>query len=327
MKIGIPRALFYYEYYPFWKVFFEALGQQVVLSSSTNEALLKKGVALCVDDACLPIKSFHGHVADLADKVDAIFIPRIVSIEPQKYLCPKFLGLPDMIRNSIPKLPPLIDAELNLYKSKKGIKNHVIQIGDALNKNKTEVLRAYHKAASAQKKYKQFITTYKIAPCEILPDIDFKPPKQEESELHTASYPKVLLVGHHYNIYDTFLSMNLVAKLKRQHINLITTDMVSDSEIKKVAKKLTKDMFWTLGERSLGAAFYFLDKGELDGIIHVASFGCGPDSFVGELLERKIKRYYKIPFLYLTLDEHAAEAGFDTRLEAFLDVLEGRKVQ
>lgn len=327
MKIGIPRALFYYEYYPFWKIFFETLGQEVVLSSPTNEAMLKKGVALCVDDACLPIKSFHGHVADLADKADAIYIPRIVSIEPRKYLCPKFLGLPDMIRNSIAKLPPLIDAEINLYKGKKGIKNHVIQIGDVLHKNKAEVMKAYCKAANTQKRYKKFLITYKKTPCEILPNVDFKSSIEANTDLSDDVHPKVLLVGHHYNIYDTFLSMNLIVKLKRQHINLITTDMVSDSEIKKGAKKLTKDMFWTLGERSLGAAFYFLDKGELDGVIHVASFGCGPDSFVGELLERKIKRYYKVPFLYLTLDEHAAEAGFDTRVEAFLDVLEGRKTQ
>ena len=42
------------------------------------------------------------------------------------------------------------------------------------------------------------------------------------------------------------------------------------------------------------------------------------------LIEKKTKRDYNIPFLYLNLDEHAGETGFDTRLEAFLDVLEGR---
>ena len=56
----------------------------------------------------LPIKIFHGHVADLINKVDAIFVPRIISIAPREYICPKFLGLPDMIRNSISNLPPLM---------------------------------------------------------------------------------------------------------------------------------------------------------------------------------------------------------------------------
>jgi predicted nucleotide-binding protein (sugar kinase/HSP70/actin superfamily) len=57
----------------------------------------------------------------------------------------------------------------------------------------------------------------------------------------------------------------------------------------------------------------------------VASFGCGPDSLVGELLERKMIREYRIPFLYLNLDEQTGEAGINTRLEAFLDIVEGRK--
>ncbi|AYO30678.1 hypothetical protein D2962_08620 [Biomaibacter acetigenes] len=69
-----------------------------------------------------------------------------------------------------------------------------------------------------------------------------------------------------------------------------------------------------------------MENKKIDGIIHVASFGCGPDSLIGELLEHRVMREYKVPFLYLTLDEHSGEAGFDTRLEAFLDILEGRKV-
>ena len=119
--------------------------------------------------------------------------------------------------------------------------------------------------------------------------------------------------------------MNLVKKLKKHKIAFVTTDMVSDDIIRQGAGKLSKDMFWTLGKKTLGTAYYFLDRGEVDGIIHVASFGCGPDSLVGELLEKRTKRDYKIPFLYFNLDEHAGESGFNTRLEAFLDVLEGRK--
>jgi len=48
-----------------------------------------------------------------------LFIPRFTSISKKEYICPKFGGLPDMIRNSIKGLPPLIDTEINLRKSKK----------------------------------------------------------------------------------------------------------------------------------------------------------------------------------------------------------------
>lgn len=77
-------------------------------------------------------------------------------------------------------------------------------------------------------------------------------------------------------------------------------------------------------EKTLGTAFYYLENSKVDGVIHVASFGCGPDSLVGEILEKRQKQY-KVPILYLNLDEHAGESGFNTRIEAFLDVLEGRK--
>lgn len=35
MRIGIPRALLYYEYYPMWKTFFQQLGAEV------SESLIK----------------------------------------------------------------------------------------------------------------------------------------------------------------------------------------------------------------------------------------------------------------------------------------------
>jgi predicted nucleotide-binding protein (sugar kinase/HSP70/actin superfamily) len=53
----------------------------------------------------------------------------------------------------------------------------------------------------------------------------------------------------------------------------------------------------------------------------VSSFGCGPESLVGELLARWVKRRRGIPFMLLTIDEHSGAAGLVTRLEAFTDML------
>lgn len=58
LKIGIPRALLYYYYYPLWKGFFTALGLEVVVSSKTTKPILNNGVKLSVDDACMPVKLF-----------------------------------------------------------------------------------------------------------------------------------------------------------------------------------------------------------------------------------------------------------------------------
>jgi predicted nucleotide-binding protein (sugar kinase/HSP70/actin superfamily) len=55
------------------------------------------------------------------------------------------------------------------------------------------------------------------------------------------------------------------------------------------------------------------------------SFGCGVDSFVCDLAERKVRRSRDMPFIILTIDEHSGEAGLDTRLEAFVDMIRWRK--
>lgn len=105
VKVGIPRGLFYYYFFPLWCDFFHNLGAEVVLSQPTNKKILNRGVSLAVDEACLPVKLFYGHVVDLADKVDYLFLPRLVSTAQKEYICPKFMGLPDMIKAADIKLP------------------------------------------------------------------------------------------------------------------------------------------------------------------------------------------------------------------------------
>ncbi len=61
-KIGIPKALLYYKYYPFWKLFLEEMGYEVVTSGQTTQKMLQDGTSCTVDEACLPVKLFCGHV-------------------------------------------------------------------------------------------------------------------------------------------------------------------------------------------------------------------------------------------------------------------------
>jgi len=98
MRIGIPRGLLYYQYYPMRKTFFEELGAEVVVSPSTTQTMLAEGSARVVADTCLPVKVFLGHVLTLVKECDYIFIPAIRSMKSKIYNCSKFLGLPDMTK-------------------------------------------------------------------------------------------------------------------------------------------------------------------------------------------------------------------------------------
>ena len=107
IKVGIPRALFYYQYYPMWQAFFEELGAETVVSSPTNKDIFTSGNSRAVAETCLPVKVFFGHVISLVDKCDYMFIPAIRSMGKKAYNCSKFLGLPDMTRALIPECPPI----------------------------------------------------------------------------------------------------------------------------------------------------------------------------------------------------------------------------
>ena len=61
-----------------------------------------------------------------------------------------------------------------------------------------------------------------------------------------------------------------------------------------------------------------------DGVIQVLPFTCMPE-IVAQSILPEISREFALPILYLVLDEHSAEAGIHTRLEAFVDLLARKK--
>ncbi len=319
VKIGIPRSLLYYYYYPLWRVFFEELGAKVILSSLSSKGVLAAGLKNAVEEVCLPVKMFYGHVLDLAGKADMIFLPRIVSVEKQEYICPKFLGLPDMIR-CLKDLPPLIEVDINLYKNNRDFYSAVRDVGHIFTRNHLYIWRAFFKALQTQKKYFQLLQTG-LMPAQALARIDggiedkFSP---GEEKLNIA------LLGHPYNIYDTYISMDIINRLHTMGAIVSTAEHVSETVVRSNVTRLPKKLFWTLGNKMVGAAFHYLEQPGISGMIHVAAFGCGPDSMTGGIIER-YAHSSGMPFLNLTLDEHTGEAGIMTRLEAFLDMVRWKR--
>ena len=65
MKIGLPRALLYHRYGVLWEVFFKKLGCETVVSPDTTFDTMSMGAGFSVDECCLPLKVFLGHVKSL----------------------------------------------------------------------------------------------------------------------------------------------------------------------------------------------------------------------------------------------------------------------
>jgi predicted nucleotide-binding protein (sugar kinase/HSP70/actin superfamily) len=319
LKVGIPRALLYYYYYPMWRDFFKELGAEVVLSSPSNKGILTAGLKHAVDEICLPVKLAFGHVLDLAGKVDYIFLPRMVSVEKREYICPKFLGLPDMIR-CLEGIPPLIDVNVNLYKKKRGAYLAAKETGKLFTENQFKIWMAYRRSLKTHKKYFRLLQMG-LMPEEALAVLEDRVNNEPLSYTEDLA---VAVIGHPYNVYDPYISMNIIGRLRKLGASVVTAEHLAEKIVRKNASRLPKKLFWTLGQTMIGASFQYFNRPDIAGVVHIAAFGCGPDSMTGELIERHA-RAIGVPFLNLTLDEHTGEAGVVTRLEAFLDMVRWKR--
>ena len=122
MVIGIPRAMSFYNNYPFYYGFFTDLGIKIVLSDITTKETMSAGSALVVTETCLPIKVYVGHVLNLLSKgIDKILVPSLQSIDYKIYNCSKIRGLPDLIRNVVKQPFTLIEPTLDKSEKNQGL--------------------------------------------------------------------------------------------------------------------------------------------------------------------------------------------------------------
>src|SRR5699024_11872638 len=65
----------------------------------------------------------------------------------------------------------------------------------------------------------------------------------------------ILLLGHSYNVYDNFINMNIINKLRDMNINIIVSDDINNSDIREYSNKIPKRMFLTHGRKTTCSAF------------------------------------------------------------------------
>jgi predicted nucleotide-binding protein (sugar kinase/HSP70/actin superfamily) len=88
---------------------------------------------------------------------------------------------------------------------------------------------------------------------------------------------------------------------------------------KKYAKPYVEHRVGGETQENLGDIIYYKKK-NYDGIVHLYPFTCMPEIITRSIAPEMSKKY-DMPFLSLVVDEHTGEAGFQTRLEAFVDLL------
>ncbi|MFQ6014662.1 MAG: acyl-CoA dehydratase activase-related protein [Anaerolineae bacterium] len=329
IRVGIPRALLYYQYYPMWLTFFRELGAEVVLSPITNREIVETGIAPMVAETCFPVKVYVGHTCWLRDQgVDTVFIPAIRSVDVGAYNCGKFLGLPDLVRATVRDCPPLLEIDIDINQGQRAFYQAIYGLGMRFTWNPLKVKRASEQAWQAHLDY-QATMRQGLTPIEALGEmgIDTTEPGTGEEERGQEAAPdhqptalKIAVIGHPYCVYDAYINYNIVRRLRSMGIQVVTGEMAPAEGIEEGITRLAGQKYWTYEGEVVGAAGFYFDDRSVDGIISIAAFACGPDSVMLDVVQGAARRE-KRPYMSLIIDEHTGEAGMVTRLEAFVDML------
>ena len=287
----------YYFFEELWKEFFLCLKIDTVISPPTNKDIIKRGMANSIDEACFSSKIFLGHVDWLRDKCDLIFVPRVECTGIREEYCTRLFGVYDLVRNTFLEAKWL-HGDTNILMRKREPDAYV-KIGQDLGFDHDTALAAYNKALAAanQKKQKAIV--------------------KQETMLADKSIKKVLIASHAYNTYDAVIGMPVIDYFQKNGIQAAFADTIDVKEAKEEARKVYgKRIYWRINMEIIGGVLKYKD--DVDGIVLISTFPCGPDGITNEMIIRTVKDK---PILNIMADELSADAGLATRLESFVDIL------
>ncbi|RLB59680.1 MAG: hypothetical protein DRI34_01010 [Deltaproteobacteria bacterium] len=313
--VGLPQALTTYSYLPLWRRFLNRLGLRLQLSGQSNDRIRARASALTGAEFCFPAKVAIGHVAELATRegVDYVLVPHMVceklnqSTTAAKF-CPYTQALPSYCRTALELngidssrlLSPVVDLRMNEAAQ---IDKLFEVFGPVLGKSRRELKAAWREAWQVQR---QFESACREEGRRIV-----ERARREGQKL-------ILLVGRPYNNFDTGINLGLPQKLAEQGRLVLPLDML-DAPLEELGPRY-RNTYWNFGQKILAGIKQVSLNDDLDAV-YLTNFNCGPDSFLLSYAEEILGDR---PFLALELDEHGADAGYLTRIEAYFDVLRRR---
>ena len=309
-RIGINRSFLTNTYYPLYSTFFAELGFEPVLPDTYSQ----KGIDKRNAAFCYPGELSHGFFYDLLQMEsppDYIFLPHFKAVDvpdnhPRSVVCPLLQGEPYYLQTAFREEIDALKAKgtkiltplLDLTKGVTGARASLIDTAKQMNIGRKEAIVAFEKAAKQQMACRMEM---KSLGENALRELDAHPDRIA-----------VVLLARSYNGFVEEAHMGIPHKLASRGVMVIPYDFLplNDEPVKP-------HMYWGMGRMILKAAEMVKNHPQLFGT-YITNFSCGPDSFIlgyfRELMGRK-------PSLTLELDSHSADAGLETRVEAFLDIV------
>jgi len=312
-RIGFNRSFLVNSYYPLYSHFFSELGFDIVMPDHPSP----KGIDQQNASFCYPVELAHGFFYSLltADPLpDYIFLPHFKAVPAendtvtsvQSQVCPLVQGetfyLQTTFRQQIEQLSkrgtrlltPLIDLSEDLAAARKPLVTSALQMGVS----RKEARRAFDIVVGQQK---NCLEEMKTIGRQTLAALESDPQRFA-----------VVLFARPYNGFVEEAHMGIPHKFASRGIAVIPLDF-----LELEGEHSMRHMYWGMGKRIMKAARIVERHPQLFGT-YITNFSCGPDSFVvgyfRDIMGRK-------PSLTLELDSHTADAGLETRVEAFLDIV------
>ncbi|MCL2827979.1 MAG: hypothetical protein FWD99_04500 [Oscillospiraceae bacterium] len=143
---------------------------------------------------------------------------------------------------------------------------------------------------------------------------------------------RVGIVGDLYTVMEPFSNFDIEHKLAARGIAIsrkMSVSFLLFGEAERLRLRKTQGYLrhpvGANGLDSVAQSVQYASHG-YDGVIHIKSFGCTPELNAIPAMNR-ISRDLGIPILHMSFDTHSSETGVDTRLEAFVDMMEMRRTQ
>ncbi len=338
------------------KSLMDDVGVESVIPAFTTSATLRLGSAISPETICLPYKIMLGnYISSIKAGADSILITGscgpcrfgyygplqkqaleeagykdidIMILDPPREGHRKFYEVIKKVAGG--HTGNIIPAFLNAYK--------VCCEVDSLNEllyytrprafNKAEVRAIVHE-------FKKNVMNAKGA-AEMLNLISETKGLIRKVNIDTSFKPvKIGIIGEIYTIIEPFTNLNVEERLGdlgvEVHRSMTVRDWARNNVILpatgrkgyKLEKKLSKPYLPTLigghTQQCIGHAVYYAKLG-YEGLIQIYPMTCMPE-IVSRSILPQVEKDYSIPILYLIVDEQTGEAGFQTRLEAFVDYI------
>jgi predicted nucleotide-binding protein (sugar kinase/HSP70/actin superfamily) len=306
--VGINRSFHTNTLYPFYFNFFNELGFKVILPDEVHQEGIDKGMT----SYCLSGQIALGMFDDLLrKKPDFIFSPHIKEMhvsEQKEYrieyqtTCMFVQGEPWYQRATFlrdhPNPPKLLAPILNFMAGFDQEEKQFIAIATELGCTAAQGKRAHQ---IAFRKQQEFFAAMKQEGKRILAELEKDPTKQA-----------VVLFGRPYNAFADEANKGVPFKFASRGIEIIPFDFLMYEE-----EENYKNTYWEMGQRIIKAARIVKRHPQLFGC-YLTNFLCALDSIMvqhfRDLMGTK-------PSLTIEVDSHTADAGVNTRIEAFMDVV------